>query len=96
MIDNYTVRRALLCYGHRSQTFKAYEEIGELLTALSRHLSDPLRSPCCENIQEELADCFIMLSQLSIIFGDASVKQKITEKLERLETNLKREFGENE
>ena len=94
MIDSSTIRRALVCYGHRSQSYKAYEEIGELIAALSRHLADPLRCPNPELIQEEIADCFIMLSQLSIIFGEAPVRAQIDRKLARLEANLKREFGE--
>lgn len=94
MIDSTVIRRALICYGHRSQTYKAYEELGELITALSRHLGDPLRQPQPDSIQEELADCFIMLSQLSIIFGETAVHTQIDRKLTRLNDRLVREFGE--
>ena len=59
-----TVIRA---FGPQNQKIKAMEEMSELIHAISRDLeneTDP------ENIAEEMADTFIMLEQLLIIYDN--------------------------
>ena len=71
---------AILHYGSDAQIVKAIEELGELIVELARYRN------CLGNVQalrEELADAFIMLNQLELIFGD--VTEIEIAKLERLE-----------
>lgn len=71
---------ALDFFGYEAQKKKAVEELGELAVELARELNgrgdlDALRS--------ELADAFVMLNQMEMIFGD--VTEIEVAKLERLE-----------
>lgn len=52
----------------------------ELAAELARHLNGQAK---VENIREEMADAFIMLNQMEMIFGDVSDVE--IRKLERLE-----------
>ena len=67
-------------FGTEAQIAKAVEELNELAAELARHLNGQAKT---ENIREELADAFIMLNQLEMIFGDVSDVE--IRKLERLE-----------
>lgn len=51
------------------QVAKAIEELGELTTELARYL---IRPDNVEAIREELADGFVMLNQMELIFGDVT------------------------
>lgn len=68
-------------FGAEAQIIKAIEELGELSVELARDLNEiPGR---LDALKEELADAFIMLNQLELIFGD--VTEIEVAKLERLE-----------
>lgn len=71
---------AITYYGSDAQIIKAIEELGELTVELARHRNGQgnIRDLC-----EELADAFIMLNQLELIFGD--VTEIEIAKLERLD-----------
>lgn len=71
---------AISHYGSDAQIVKAIEELGELTVELARHRNG-LGS--VEALREELADAFIMLNQLELIFGD--VTEIEISKLERLD-----------
>lgn len=71
---------AISFYGYDAQILKAVEELGELSVELARDLNGLGRT---EAIREEMADAFIMLNQLELIFGD--VTEIEVAKLERLE-----------
>lgn len=71
---------AISYYGSDAQIVKAIEELGELTVELARHRNG-LGS--VEALREELADAFIMLNQLELIFGD--VTEAEISKLERLD-----------
>ena len=71
---------AITHYGSEAQILKAIEELGELTVELARHRNG-LGS--VEALREELADAFVMLNQLELIFGD--VTEIEIAKLERLE-----------
>lgn len=63
------------------QQVKTIEECSELIHALCRFLS---REPfATKQVQEEIADCLIMLLQMRIIFHKDSIDQIIREKIER-------------
>ena len=73
--------RAVDHFGAGHQIEKAKEEMGKLITELSR-LQDGRTSP--ELIRGELADVIIMCEQLRIIYGAAAVDACIRDKLEEL------------
>ena len=71
---------AIAKFGTQAQIAKAVEELNELAAELARHLNGQAK---VENIREEMADAFIMLNQMEMIFGDVSDVE--IRKLERLE-----------
>lgn len=85
------LENAIAKYGVYAQIDVAIEEMSELTKALLKerravgtaNYDDSLR----DHILEEMADVYIMLNQLSLIFGDCSEWEVY--KLERLETRLK-------
>lgn len=77
-------RRALERWGVQAQATKAVEELGELLTALSRY---PRRATA-EEVADEIADVLIMCRQLSMIVADELVAQRVAAKLQRLSARL--------
>ena len=76
-------------YGETNQKTKAIEEMAELIKAICKN--------DIENIEEEIADVSIMLSQLQIIYGFSNdkiekiKKEKINRTLERIK-DRKKEF----
>ena len=75
-------RAAVEKYGRGPQRDKAIEELSELIRALAR-CDDP------ENIAEEMADVYVMLAQLEIIFDNReAVKIWQLRKLRRLDQRL--------
>lgn len=70
---------AITYFGSDAQITKAIEELGELTVELARHL---IGKGNVEAVREELADAFVMLNQLEMIFGDVSEIE--VSKLERL------------
>ena len=83
---------AIKVYGPEAQAIVAIEECSELIKALTKwyravHANSVEAIIDAEDaIQEEMADVYIMLNQLSLIFGDCN-EQEIA-KLERLEENV--------
>ena len=75
---------AISHFGSDHQINKAIEELGELIVELSRHLNGADND---EEIRGELADAFVMLNQMELIFGD--VTEIEIAKLERLEGMIK-------
>ena len=78
-------------YGYRHQKEKAVEELSELGQALARDLQgDGDRA----NLAEEMADTYIMLAQLELIYGNHhdvvnGVREKLGRTLERVEKERK-------
>ena len=90
---------ALDAWGAEMQAVKAVEELAELQSLLSllakwaieNMVTDPIprrRDPeeLREQIREELADAYIMLEQMEMVFGDVSDVEE--RKLLRLERDL--------
>lgn len=84
---------ALLKWGEAAQAIKAIEELSELQTQLARWACGELvgdlmprrKDPEAleRSIREEIADCYIMLGQMELVFGDVAEIEE--EKLLRLE-----------
>ncbi|MDF2881535.1 MAG: hypothetical protein K0R54_2092 [Clostridiaceae bacterium] len=80
-IEKEIYLKAINTFGENQQIIKAIEELGELSTALARHFT---KNESSANINEEIADVEIMLSQLRLIFSNAEIDHHKKEKLERL------------
>lgn len=80
----------ILYSSDEAQAMKAIEELGELTAALGRYMHNPLADPknSLDNIIEEIADCYIMLTQLSIIFGAANVEELLAVKMQHVRNLL--------
>lgn len=74
-------------HGYQHQKEKAIEELGELSRALARDLQQVGDRA---NIAEEMADCYIMLAQLQLIYGNHddvayAIRMKMGRTLDRVE-----------
>lgn len=82
-----TLEKAIETYGKDMQLNVAIEELSELIKEIckSKRGSDNR-----DNIIEEMADCYIMLDQLTIIFGikASEIIAMTDKKLARLENRL--------
>ena len=82
-----TLERAIEYYGKDMQLNVAIEEFSELIKEICKHKrgADNL-----DNIIEEMADCYIMLEQLKIIFQikNSDINSEIKAKHDRLEKRL--------
>lgn len=88
------LERAVINFGFTPQIIVAIEEMSELTKALTKHLRNRedyfLEDKHKEHVApilEEMADVYIMLNQLSLIFGDPTEWE--IAKLERLEDRLR-------
>lgn len=84
-----TLVHAINHFGVEGQINKAMEEMGELITELSRR---NLARFDKDRVAEEVADALIMLEQLRIIFGGDRVDGYVAGKLERLEKTINGDF----
>lgn len=88
-----TLEKAIATYGKDMQLTVAVEELSELIKEIckSKRGNDNRA-----NIIEEIADCYIMLEQLEIIFGIDSeeIYARFNEKLKRLEKRLEERSAE--
>ncbi len=76
-------KKAINTFGERRQVIKVCEELGELQTALCKFTLDNIH-----NVEEEIADVEIMLSQLRLmteLFDIKVIDEIKEEKLKRLE-----------
>ena len=75
--------KAINTYGNASQKVKAIEEMGELIQAISKSLLDNKN-----NVEEEIADVEIMLTQLKIMYNLSDVENWRNYKLNRLKDRV--------
>lgn len=82
-----TLEKAIATYGKDMQLNVAIEEFSELIKEICKHKRGEDNR---DNIIEEMADCYIMLMQLEIIFGICfdDINPTMMEKLYRLEGRL--------
>ena len=88
-----TLVHAINHFGVEAQINKAVEEMGELITELSRRNLPRFDR---EHVAEEVADALIMLEQLRIIFGGERVDGYVAGKLERLEKTINGDWRRQE
>ena len=82
-----TLEKAIATYGKDMQLNVAIEELSELIKEICKNKRGADNR---EAIIEEMADCYIMLDQLRIIFGIGSIEMtaEIFKKIDRLEKRL--------
>lgn len=82
-----TLEKAIEVYGKDMQLTVAVEELSELIKEICKNKRGADNR---EAIIEELADCYIMMRQIEIIFKitDSDVWNKGLEKIDRLEDRL--------
>ena len=95
--EGVILEAALAKWGEAAQAIKAIEELSELQTQLARWACSELvgdlmprrKDPevLARSIREEIADCYIMLEQMELVFGDVAEIEE--EKLLRLEEDVK-------
>ena len=79
---------AIAKFGTQAQIAKAVEELNELCQALARDIQGQGDRA---NIAEEMADVYIMLGQLQLIYGNrpeiaAAIRDKLGRTMERVES----------
>ena len=82
-----TLEKAIATYGKDMQLNVAIEEFSELIKELCKNKRGRDNR---KNIIEEMADCYIMLEQLAIIFEipNHAINEVASKKIERLEKRL--------
>lgn len=76
---------ALHTWGYEEQFGMANEEFGECITAINQFKRGRINK---EKFASEVADAFIMASQLAIIVGEGLVQGQIEYKMNRLKERL--------
>lgn len=89
------IEKAISFYGKEKQSIKAIEELSELIQAVSKVLvlnkfNPEIASTQSANIAEEIADCYIMLEQLKVIYtrGRYDIDTIVNVKLARLNKRI--------
>lgn len=82
-----TLEKAIDTYGKDMQLTVAVEELSELIKEICKNKRGRDNR---DNIIEEMADCYIMLEQLAIIYGIRlnEIVAMMYSKMQRLENNL--------
>ena len=82
-----TLERAIEVYGKDMQLTVAVEEFSELIKEICKNKRG---ADNIDNITEELADCYIMMRQIEIIFGieKNEIFSEIKNKVSRLNSRL--------
>lgn len=82
-----TLQEAVDRYGLPSQILMVSEEVGELLSALGKHIRGR-QEGTKEAIITELADVSIMVEQMALHFGYAEYIEERDRKIQRLKERL--------
>lgn len=87
MDEIYIARKAISLYGKEAQIWMAIEKMAELSNALAKHRRNRVTDI---DVCEEIADVYIMMVQLSYIFGIDNVSNQVESKIKRLEERMKK------
>ena len=90
---NNILRAAQKEYGCEFEKYIVIEEMSELIKEITKDLRGQSNG---KNIAEEMADVFIVLRHLELIYQNSDeVNEVIAQKIERLKTRLESEQGDN-
>lgn len=84
---NTVLKEAIETYGAEAQLNVAIEELSELIKEVCKHKRYANNRTA---IVEEMADCYIMLEQMKMIFGlsEEDIKNQMSRKVDRLRRRL--------
>ena len=84
---NTVLKEAIETYGAEAQLNMAIEELSELIKEVCKHKRYANNRAA---IMEEMADCYIMLEQMKMIFGlsEEDIEKQMTKKINRLSMRL--------
>ena len=85
IVDEKILQDVIQKWGPEAQIKMLHEEFGELMSALNKY--DRGRVSIIE-VQEEIADCLMMLQQMRYIFGAKDVDEWVTIKTDRVKGRL--------
>ena len=87
--EEIILAKAIAHYGKQNQVIKTIEELSELQKELCKDL---IGNGDKANITEELADCYITMRQIMIMYGisEDDVDKQLEFKIDRLAERLKR------
>lgn len=85
--------KAVDTYGTDAQTWMAVEEMSELSNAIAKYRRNRVTN---KDVCEEIADVFIMLIQLSYIYGVEDVDTFVDQKMDKLKKKLSKYDTNNE
>lgn len=85
MEHKQVLEEAIQKFGQKSQLIKTIEEMGELQIEIAKILNADAREL---TIIDEIADVAIMLQQLTLIYGEDLVSQRINYKIDRLKKRI--------
>lgn len=96
-IDTKVLKEAIATFGPEMQLNVAIEEFSELIKEICKHKRG---ADNFSHIVEEMADCYIMLEQMKIMFNldleSTYINDAINNKIERLKQRLENMKGANE
>lgn len=76
-------------YGEINQLEVAIEELSELIKEITKFLRNDTDAESVEHITEEMADVYIILEQLRVLFkNDEEIERKMRMKIDRLYDRL--------
>lgn len=87
MTNEDTYRKAIETYGAYGQTVVAIEELSEAQKELCKAIRNGL-NPDRNHLAEEIADVYIMLEQMEMIYNLDTVDLWKAKKIERLKNRL--------
>lgn len=88
MIEEIDIlKKAVSIFGKEPQIWMAVEEMAELNNALAKLQRNRVTN---EEVCEEIADVFIMMIELSYIFGNEHVNKQIENKIQRLKQRIQK------
>ena len=80
------LRQNIMKHGATEVLIKMIEEAGEMNTAIAKYLLSKTKEPeLVNNIIDEIADNYVVLEQLKMIYGERYIQDRIDFKIDRLD-----------
>lgn len=82
---------AIKYFGEDNQKIKAIEELSELSTVMARDINNTHVTQ--DEIVDKIADGYIMIQQLSVMYGEGNVLKRVFEKTDRMADMIGTDIG---
>ena len=92
----FSERAAMLCdlslqtFSANVQTARAIQDLGNLTVELSKALQ---LDPSVGSIKERIAECYLAITQMMMVFGAVDIQDVLTDKLNYMEFRINRHRG---